>query len=835
MTRTLPEIDMDISVALRGAADLFAERAKAQIPPAPVPTPTPPPDPAPQPDPTPTPPPVVVPPSVALSCNASTLTPDAPSCQITATLSASADKEITVEVQTSGPPHIIGTQPEGQTAVADIVIPAGSTVASTVLTVTQFGDAPAEILFSVFQAPGATFDTNAVWHIPVAAKPAPPPNPVPPDPAPTPAPQPDPVPTPPVATIALRPALDQNPFPPPLRDPEWPRLKDSFRRIQAIAPELSQAPPKVRPDHPRLLITADNRAELLARFADFPDLAKPIIAAVDNPKVDPIERALCAAAIYVLGQAPGLNYSHTQAEYGTIARQLLLANPALPKIDHGSLSHFLQAFVFDWIYDILTPDERATVIKRFEDFGVVGAGLGNWTSEYFKGYNCPASTGMLLALAFAGDTRCDYVAQHWLGWWMYGYESARDLQIPSLSNRAFEKYTLGGLPAMREGGTYYDDNATWLVIRRAYETATGDVETLRYPFYEEIPQFLAIGMDGSTPPKYGANYSADEANQFAVFYPLCTGNSDPVQAQLSRWLHDRSGRAYATTGSVPGSAMIVRMLVGNPRVKGKSPGELGLPLTYLGADTWVSRSSWGDDADCVMFSSGSTFQRLTQARFLRVWSKGKLLIGAGGNRWFHGYTPGQSLSFSPTMNVFDGAKCVTKIGTPGSTDSARTTVRGSLTEIDGGAVADYGGWHRVGITDGNCTILPDWPQKQIIVLDQVTCDPKYTVRMTFCTPFEPKWDGGSLTLQNGDAGCVLTFDPPLAECVIRGGRDFVAKPFAQDYDGTIGMGDLSQFTGKPGDAAAESDRIANGGYYTVWLTPAQAGGKIEQKTTVQFR
>ena len=634
-------------------------------------------------------------------------------------------------------------------------------------------------------------------------------------------------------SVQLRETLGPNPYAPPARDYAfWPKLKPSFRDIPTIAPELSQPAPKVRRDHPRLLITPENRDEMLARFADFPALAKPVIAAVDDTRVDVNERAVCAAAIYAVGLSPKLKYTHTREEYGNLARQFALSATRLPEQGDGKIAYFLQCFVFDWAYDRFSPDERATIIKRYEN-----SGFGVWDNELWKGYNCNAGLGMLPALAFDGDTLCDYVGQYWLSWWTYGFESTNNQQIPSICNRAFEKYIVGGQPYTREGIGYYTYSVIHQTVKRAYESATGDTQTLDYDWFNVIPQYLAIGLDMvSQPQRYRANIDIYNAGLLAGYYAPCTGSKDPKQASLSRWLHDQSGKPYTTANTWPGSSMLARMLVGNPRAVGKSPAELGLPTTFNTTDTWTSRSSWGPEADCVSLQSSAFFSRATSARAITVWSQGSLLMGNGQSRVNHGYAdPG----FNSTVYVYRDAANVTSIRAPGgNNDKARTTVVGGFAVSDRSATADYGLWHGVGITDAQCTVSHDVDSRTITIADTWTCAAPYVARIAFSTPQKPTWDAdsGTLTLQNGPALATLTFDPPLAECMIRGGTDLAKKEFITNYDGVINPKSLvGDFVAKPTDKAAEADRIAKGGYYTVWLTPVMVDGNVNQKTTVVFK
>jgi len=117
----------------------------------------------------------------------------------------------------------------------------------------------------------------------------------------------------------------------------------------------------------------------------------------------------------------------------------------------------------------------------------------------------------------------------------------------------------------------------------AWETATGEKMWERCPFYQKIPPLWA----------YIAPESSDTAGRTLEFITGVYRTVDPDMASLAKWMVDRWGRSKY--------ALVHRLILGDMRVQAKSPAQLNLPLArYIrGADAFVSRSSWEDDATVV--------------------------------------------------------------------------------------------------------------------------------------------------------------------------------------------------------------------------------------------
>jgi len=259
---------------------------------------------------------------------------------------------------------------------------------------------------------------------------------------------------------------------------------------------------------------------------------------------------------------------------------------------------FAWATTYDWLSDSLTQQQREVAWKRVKNkMGGNIAGYKKKTNAKPFEFNHNDSWGRTprpyeaaVAIAIHGDGVDDALAEFILGQIASGHESF-------LSPHAMLDWL--NLMALDTGGSqasHDTDNVTGyagmyafpcMLYHGYWESATGENLWSRSNFFRFFPLWNVYDND------------APLRNNGLAIMEVVAGryrNSDPDMAALAAWYLAQFGR-----NEISNCLLLPRLIWGDKRVKPKSPEELGLPLAkhLRGADCFVSRSSWADDATIV--------------------------------------------------------------------------------------------------------------------------------------------------------------------------------------------------------------------------------------------
>jgi len=394
---------------------------------------------------------------------------------------------------------------------------------------------------------------------------------------------------------------------------------------------------KIRPDHPRLLITADSIEAIQAKLGN-PLYSKELQAIVKEPALQ------------------ALFYAVFHDEYaGDLAKKALLELPQNYKPNYGS-ECFFWCLVYDWCHDMFTAAEREIAFDRIcRVSGIIpperGSAELNVTQKklgyeggfsYINNAHEPRthSRGFqfrgVVALAFHGDG----VRDEWC-------DAIFKAMLDGQHNQIYAIYEpkYGGLldghntMALDSGGIQAGNHVHAVVsgyngmfintapmLMAAWETATGDELFSRDNLYRRLPYWLAyeVGPGESA----GVNAGLQVLRQITGIYKTI----DPEMAGLAAWLCQKYGEGSQNE--------LVTFLLGDKTVPPLSPEDLGLPTSaYLrGADTCFSRSAWSDNATMVELTvlTVDSNRHESAVGLLNVDSRGQKLLVTGHHK--KGYT-----------------------------------------------------------------------------------------------------------------------------------------------------------------------------------------------------
>jgi hypothetical protein len=338
--------------------------------------------------------------------------------------------------------------------------------------------------------------------------------------------------------------------------------------------------------HPRLFLTQ----------AHLPALRKKLQDPVYSTDMRQLERDAADGDPW----ANALLYHVKQeASYGAVAKAFLLSGEfsSRPPKGYDSVgAAVFPVYLLDWVMPLLTPSERHRAFQKVKGhFGYDHATAPEERIEWYWNDMWSRSNRThycLLALAIAGDGIDDAWANEVLN---LAYSGSQKVPSPYDPVRGAGLLDLlmtislddgGGDQAgtrLQIGGGYYSFFLHAFLTLGAWETATGEKMWERCPFYQKLPQLWA----------YIAPVPPNDSGRTLEFITGIYRTSDPDMASLAKWMVDRWGRSKY--------GLVHRLILGDLRVQAKSPAELKLPLArYIrGADAFVSRSSWEDDATVV--------------------------------------------------------------------------------------------------------------------------------------------------------------------------------------------------------------------------------------------
>lgn len=543
------------------------------------------------------------------------------------------------------------------------------------------------------------------------------------------------------------------------------------------------------------------------------------------------DRCLCAAAIARCGLLPIGRYKLTVDQYRDVAVKSLLAACLKPINLAGSHYDYTHcqpvALGYSWLRDVLTPDQRKIVVARIVEALEATMDGKVPLDKMWNGYNLDAGCGMTLALAIHGETDRDYVAK-WRGCWWTG----------NLYNMEY-KATWQPDGGSREGWPYLADQAALAFCRSAFESSTGDIESLDLAWFNrvpnlllhqvmQVPQFSTTGKPTGFRPfpipnyEYGGRYLW----QTGLGYLLAagTGNRDPQIAALSAWMLTRWPYAK-TTGC---EELIFRCLIGNPNVKPQSPEEMGLPLDYTTKVTGYhyDRSDWRDDDKTVRvyFGAGEALVRNEPRGDVMLMVGGFPLLGARTGIYQHDYSGPEAMNVILLWDV--KAKAFLKrLGGSQVPSRKRTCV---FAQDGDKFVAELQGLYPGKATTLRRTWGWDKTANVVSVLDEVQCADGIVPVIVWNTPLMPvQYDDGTIGVSNGKTQAVMSFDG-LPTVLVRGGE--TNDEYSRQFDGSLHAGEVDTAW----KAATRDEQIRAGGFYRFYVTPPLVDGIYKLGTKVSL-
>jgi len=380
----------------------------------------------------------------------------------------------------------------------------------------------------------------------------------------------------------------------------------------------------VRADHPRLLITPENKADIREKIRGAPAIWRRVIDDAEQGSGEDL--VLACGAIYQLGLVEGFDYALKREAYGRKGVAELMTFE-YEKHRGGGTGNWGRGMLmapcgYDWLHELLSDDQKKDLVGRT-------AALRSHP-EFVGGFNSPGGAGMLLGLAFYGDGVDDAAAkqivdEYWDVWWSPTTEKSRNLA-------ALLRYLPGG--GNTEGLGYFPRNWPFFRTIAAWKTATGQDYFAHMGYFRSVPYWVT---HASVPSRRSeavyalplAKYNADRGpawnprlNWLVATATGYLSEVDPRGAALARWWVDRF-RGFEETGLVGG------LLIGDPRVKPRSPAELDLQRTFVmrGPNQVYMRSRWDDlDATALAFANTRYLMRGASTNCFSLWkNRGALL------------------------------------------------------------------------------------------------------------------------------------------------------------------------------------------------------------------
>jgi hypothetical protein len=384
----------------------------------------------------------------------------------------------------------------------------------------------------------------------------------------------------------------------------------------------------IRPSHPRLLITAENKPEIVEKIREAPAIWCRVIEEAERGSGEDL--VLACGAIYQVGLVRGFRYPRSREAYGHKGVAELMTFDFAKNRGGGTgnwgCGLLMAPLGYDWLYDLLSEDQKRELVRRMVAL--------KSHEEFVEGFNSPGGAGMLLGLAFYGDGVDDAAAKelvdtYWDIWWNPHTDQSRNLA-------ALLRYLEGG--GNTEGLGYFQRNWPFFRTIAAWKTATGQDYFAHMGYFRVVPYWMAHSFVPARrgEPLYPVPFAKWHASREATSNPrlnLLVGTAtgylkdvDPQGAALARWWVDRF-RGYTELGLVNG------LLIGDPRVPPRSPAELDLDTTLVmrGLNNVYMRSGWNDpDVTVVAFANTRFLMRGASSNCFSLWkNRGALFLYRG--------------------------------------------------------------------------------------------------------------------------------------------------------------------------------------------------------------
>jgi hypothetical protein len=410
----------------------------------------------------------------------------------------------------------------------------------------------------------------------------------------------------------------------------------------------------VKRGHPRLLITPENRDEIIARARAAPRLFERTIALAEKGSGE--SAILACGAIYQLGPIPGFQYARTREAYGRRGVELLMALVQAKNVENGWGFGGYRLGIpcgYDWLHSLLSPQQRQAVVKeliRLADGeappGADASGRPRRSSGRLSGPNAPSGTQrMTMGLAFYGDGVADAAAKRIVDstfrqiWW----NADRGRTWPSVIHMVLFLPDGG----WTEGASYFGFNYKAFPHFAIWKTATGQDYLAGMGYFRNIPYWMAHSVVPNLPkgrpintyvvPFFRYHSRGVVCNKMMTAATGYLKDVDPAGAALAQWWIKRHpGRGAGNTPD-----LVCGLLMGEPRVTPRSPTDLKLPKTLVmrGANLVFMRSAWEDpDATIVGFGNNRfhTYRAEIHNGFC-LWKNGGPLFPFRGHVAGHNY------------------------------------------------------------------------------------------------------------------------------------------------------------------------------------------------------
>ncbi len=419
----------------------------------------------------------------------------------------------------------------------------------------------------------------------------------------------------------------------------------------------------VRRGHPRLLITPENREEIVARAKAAPKLWQRVIATAERGESE--EMVLACAAIHQLGRIPGFEYALNREGYGRkgVTGLMALIEHKPPRAFFGPGYQLGLPCGYDWLHPLLSEAQKRAIVEEL-------IRLSGLETKPLNGINGPVGgPRMTNGLAFCGDGVDDAAAREIVErtfrkvWWNPDRKGLFSTVLQMVL------YLEGG--GWEEGMSYFPCNYRIFPHVAIWKTATGQDYFARMGYFRNVPYWMAHAVVPQASPGIGRTislfrYSAERVGSHPwlllegmVF--AATGylkDCDPAGAALARWWFDRHGAALEKLRY----GLVFGLLLGDPRVEGRSPAELKLPRTLVmpGMGLVYMRSSWSDADAAVLAFANNRFARYRAEghNCFSLWKNGGALFPFRGRVAGHRYFQPQAVPFN-NVAFYRGTEVVT--------------------------------------------------------------------------------------------------------------------------------------------------------------------------------
>ncbi len=526
---------------------------------------------------------------------------------------------------------------------------------------------------------------------------------------------------------------------------------------------------RIRRGHPRVLITPENRREIIEKINAAPGLWQRTIQQAEQG--NDWQHLMACGCIYQLGLVPGFKYSMSREGYG---RKGVAALMALELPVRGHRVNFRYIAVpcgYDWLFDLLTGQQRSQIAARLVAEVRKHMGQKRAVPYALPQPNCPAGQAMIFAVAFHGDGVDDDAASQIVdGVWKHVWWNPSATGRPATPLQII-RYLQDGVNC--EGLNYYPYHVAFPAHVAAWKTATGQDFFARLGCFRNVPYWMThVHMpDGEGKLRYAVPFHPYTHGGESWHRGLnanvaaATGylrDVDPNGAALAQWWirHQRIG--HIENVEYP---LLHGLLLGDPRVKAKSPRQMKLPLTFVmrGLNHVHMRSGYWDDADATVvgFSNNRyTCYRCDAHNHFYLCKNGAPLFLYRGNVATHNYYREDMVPFNSVAFYKHAAAIVpphlSSLGP--AKDAARyecgtlavDSVAGEYDCVVGEAGRSYRTHKQTQVRAARRTLVylrpaggggSDW----LVVLDRTeTTSPDVVPHVVFNTVFEPKvgptWD-----------------------------------------------------------------------------------------------